>query len=75
MFGVDFTITFSAVVIKSSRIYRIVRHSAKSVKPPVWIKNYQQLLSAFAIIFVQVNIRPSRKNTFLSKHLILSKVF
>ncbi len=55
--GFSFAMCFSALLVKTNRIYRIFSQASKaSTKPPRFISPLSQVILAFMLIFVQVVI-------------------
>nr|XP_026690611.1 metabotropic glutamate receptor 3-like isoform X2 [Ciona intestinalis] len=54
IFGLDLTISYAAIVVKSNRIFRIFTHGLKSVAPPRWTKTHHQLLITGCIVLIQI---------------------
>lgn len=55
LLGLGMAITYSAMLTKTNRIYRIFEQGKKSVSPPKFISPTSQLLITFILISVQVS--------------------
>lgn len=62
LLGLGMAITYSAMLTKTNRIYRIFEQGKRSVTPPKFISPTSQLIITFVLISVQVRI---------SDHLLL----
>lgn len=73
LLGLGMAITYSAMLTKTNRIYRIFEQGKRSVTPPKFISPTSQLVITFILICVQVN--PQAPHGFLfppiaSPHMI-----
>lgn len=59
LLGLGMAITYSAMLTKTNRIYRIFEQGNRSVTPPRFISPSSQLIITFIFISVQVRTRPS----------------
>lgn len=62
LLGLGMAITYSAMLTKTNRIYRIFEQGKRSVTPPKFISPTSQLIITFVLISVQVSRRP--RSTF-----------
>lgn len=62
LLGLGMAITYSAMLTKTNRIYRIFEQGKRSVTPPKFISPTSQLIITFVLISVQVRggRRPDR---------------
>ncbi len=56
LLGLGMSITYSAMLTKTNRIYRIFEQGKKSVTPPKFISPTSQLMITFILISVQVSV-------------------
>lgn len=59
LLGLGMAITYSAMLTKTNRIYRIFEQGNRSVTPPRFISPSSQLIITFVLISVQVRTWPS----------------
>lgn len=59
LLGLGMAITYSAMLTKTNRIYRIFEQGKKSVTPPKFISPTSQLIITFILISVQVRTQVS----------------
>lgn len=70
LLGLGMAITYSAMLTKTNRIYRIFEQGKRSVTPPKFISPTSQLIITFVLISVQVRAQTSRHFLLLCKHLV-----
>lgn len=56
LLGLGMAITYSAMLTKTNRIYRIFEQGKRSVTPPKFISPTSQLIITFVLISVQVSL-------------------
>lgn len=59
LLGLGMAITYSAMLTKTNRIYRIFEQGKRSVTPPKFISPTSQLMITFVLISVQVRTQAS----------------
>lgn len=70
LLGLGMAITYSAMLTKTNRIYRIFEQGKRSVTPPKFISPTSQLIITFVLIAVQVRAQTSGHFLLLCKHLV-----
>lgn len=60
LLGLGMAITYSAMLTKTNRIYRIFEQGKRSVTPPKFISPTSQLIITFVLISIQVSQQASR---------------
>lgn len=70
LLGLGMAITYSAMLTKTNRIYRIFEQGKRSVTPPKFISPTSQLIITFVLISVQVRAQTSEHFLLLCKRLV-----
>lgn len=65
LLGLGMAITYSAMLTKTNRIYRIFEQGKRSVTPPKFISPASQLIITFVLISVQVSTQVSENLQFV----------
>lgn len=73
LLGLGMAITYSAMLTKTNRIYRIFEQGKRSVTPPKFISPASQLIITFVLISIQVRLhagyRPPPASVSRARHM------